>query len=59
MLWPSTIPHDLALKLAALEEYKSPASDADRWAAFKEWLELLKVPAPDRLPSAPEISLTD
>ncbi len=59
MLWPSTIPHDLALKLAALYEYQSPASDADRWAVIKEWLECHEVPAPDRLPAAPEIKWMD
>ena len=59
MPWPSTIPYDLARKLASLDEYKSPASDADRWAVIKEWLEQHEVPAPDRLPSAPEIRTTD
>ena len=55
MPWPSTIPHDLANKLAELDAYKSPACDADRWAVIKEWLEAHEVRAPDKLPSAPEI----
>ena len=55
MPWPSTIPHDLAHKLAALCEYKSPATDADRWSVIKEWLEKHEVPAPEDLPTTPEI----
>ncbi len=55
MPWPSTIPHDLARKLEALDQYKSPTSDADRWSAIKEWLENYEVPAPVKLSTAPEI----
>jgi hypothetical protein len=59
MPWPSTIPHDLATGLAALDERRDAASDADRWSVIKEWLERHDVPAPERLPSAPEIRWTD
>ena len=59
MPWPCTIPHDLARKLAALDAYQSPAFDADRWAVIKEWLEEHEVPAPDRLPTAPEVKRGD
>ena len=57
MSWPSTIPHDLARKLAELDAYKAPTNDADRWAVIKEWLETHRVHAPDKLPTAPEIKL--
>ena len=56
MPWPSTIPHDLARKLAVLDEFKAPVSDADRWSVLKEWLETHEVLAPDSLPTAPEIN---
>ncbi|MEM6566674.1 MAG: hypothetical protein AAF665_19640 [Pseudomonadota bacterium] len=52
-------PHDLSRKLEALEEYKSPTTNADRWGAIKDWLESHDVPAPERLPTAPEIKLRD
>ena len=55
MPWPSTIPHDLARQLAALDERKTIASDADRWAVIKEWLESHEVASPRALPTAREI----
>jgi hypothetical protein len=42
-----------------LDEYKSSASDADRWAVIKEWLEGHEVPASDRWPTAPDIKWMD
>jgi hypothetical protein len=45
----------LSVLLEALDQYRDPATDADRWGAIKEWLESHNVPAPDALPSAPEI----
>jgi hypothetical protein len=59
MPWPSTIPHDLARKLAALDECKFPATDSDRWSVIKEWLENHDVPAPGKLPTAGEIKVVD
>jgi hypothetical protein len=59
MPWPSTIPHDLAGQLAALDERRTATSDADRWGVIKDWLESHNVPAPDGLPTAPEIKLQD
>lgn len=59
MPWPSTIPHDLACQLSALDGRRTPTSDADRWGVIKEWLESHNVPAPDGLATAPEIKLRD
>ena len=59
MPWPSTIPHDLARQLAALDERRVIASDADRWSVIKEWLENHGVPSPEGLPTAPEIKWED
>ena len=59
MTWPSTIPHDLARQLAALDERRTATSDADRWGVIKDWLESHNVQAPHGLPTAPEIKLKD
>lgn len=57
--WPQTIPHDLKAKLEALEGFRNPPSNQDRWGAIREWLVAHGVDAPDRMPTAPELNARD
>ncbi len=59
MPWPSTIPCDLACRLAELDAHTTLTADADRGSVINEWLEEHKVPAPKELPTAPEIKWMD
>ena len=52
--WPSRIPYDLHRAFATQDEFRTPASDQDRWGAIREWLEKHGVEPPEKFPQWPE-----
>ncbi|UWQ77387.1 hypothetical protein [Leisingera sp. M658] len=57
--WPQTIPQDLKQMLEALEEYRNPPGNQDRWGAIREWLAGLGIDAPEGLAVEEELPGVD